>query len=283
MLKNKLVRSGFIGQGMLLLMPSVTTDRIEPIYVSKEMTAQLYELRGTSSDTLIVDDISDSSATYMFTEEDYALAPKVELNKNATKYVKSFIKREKFSLDKISARSQKHFRMIDSIFTLYGIPVEMKYLAVVESEMKSTALSRVGARGMWQFMPVTAKEMGLKITSKYDERTHVKKSTVAAAKYLKYLFSEFNDWLLVLAAYNGGPGTVYKAIKKSGSRNFWALQYHLPTESRGHVKRFIGVHYYYEGTGSITTQTRAEAIAFEKKYEEYFEELKSSKELASRR
>jgi membrane-bound lytic murein transglycosylase D len=101
-------------------------------------------------------------------------------------------------------------------------------------------------------MPTTAREIGLKINGKYDERTHFYKSTVAAAKYLKSLYGYFGDWLLVLAAYNSGPGTVFKAIHKSGTRNFWALQAFLPAESRGHVKRFIATHYFFEEQGSVS-------------------------------
>jgi membrane-bound lytic murein transglycosylase D len=91
-----------------------------------------------------------------------------------------------------------------------------------------------------------------------DERTHFYKSTVSAAKYLKALHNEFGDWLLVLAAYNGGSGTVLKAIKKSGSRNFWKLQGFLPAETRGHVKRFIGTHVYFQENLSLTVLTKAE-------------------------
>ena len=103
------------------------------------------------------------------------------------------------------------------------------------------------------------------MTPKYDERTHFYKSTVAAAKYLRDLHRLFDDWLLVIAAYNCGPGPVYKAIKKSGSRNFWKLQHFLPAETRDHVKKFISTHYYYEGKGSIATLTKAEAETHRKK------------------
>ncbi len=84
-----------------------------------------------------------------------------------------------------------------------------------------------------------------------DERTDYYKSTHAAAKYLRDLYTEFGDWLLVIAAYNGGPGNVYSAIRKSGSRNFWDLQYYLPAESRTHVKKFIGTHYVFEGQEAL--------------------------------
>jgi membrane-bound lytic murein transglycosylase D len=100
--------------------------------------------------------------------------------------------------------------------------------------------------------------LNLKVNARYDERTHFYKSTVAAAKYLRDLYKIFDDWLLVIAAYNSGPGPVLKAIKKSGSRNFWKLQYYLPAETRGHVKKYISTHYFYEGNGGVTTLTKYE-------------------------
>ena len=196
-------------------------------------------------------------------------APKIQLNKQATKYVKSFLNREDEALTKVQARSKAYFSIIDTVFTKYNLPLELKYLAIIESDLKTSAVSRVGAKGMWQFMPETARDLGLKVTKNYDERKHVYKSTVAAAKYLKDLYKEFGDWLLVLAAYNGGPGTVYKAIKKSGSRNFWALQSFLPEESRGHVKRYIGTHYFFEGEGGLTTLTKSETINYLKALEAF--------------
>jgi membrane-bound lytic murein transglycosylase D len=151
---------------------------------------------------------------------------------------------------------------MDSVFTRYGLPVQVKYLAIIESQLKPAIVSPAGAVGAWQLMPITARHFSLKVTAKYDERTHFYKSTVAAAKYLTYLHDMFDDWLLVMAAYNGGPGSVFKAIKKSGSRNFWKLQKYLPAETRAHVKKFIGTHYYYEGKGSIATLTKDEVAAY---------------------
>jgi membrane-bound lytic murein transglycosylase D len=205
--------------------------------------------------------------------------PQVSLNKNATKFVKSYLVKEEESLRKVKNRSKAYFKMMDTIFAKYGLPLELKYLAVIESDLNSTALSKVGARGMWQLMPGTARELGLKVSKKYDERTHVYKSTVAAALYLRDLYAQFGDWLLVLAAYNGGPGVVMKAINTSGSKNFWALQNYLPMESRGHVKRFIGTHYYFEGKGSITTMTKSEANAYNKIVKEFKAIIAAEKEL----
>jgi len=210
--------------------------------------------------------VSDSGFL-LSTETYYANAPKVALNKHASKFVKSFLVKEDEALEKVKRRSPSYFKMMDGIFTKYGLPVELRYLAVVESDLKTTAVSRVGAKGMWQFMPQTARDLGLKITSKYDERTHAYRSTVAAAKYLKDLHAQFGDWLLVVAAYNSGPGPVLSAIRKSGSRNFWALQYYLPEESRGRVKRFIGTHFYFEGKGSMVTMTKSETTKYLKELE----------------
>ena len=180
-------------------------------------------------------------------------SPKIQLNKFASGFVKKYLKENSVGLVKIKDRSNPYFKTIDEVFTRYEIPVELKYLAVIESKLNTKALSQVGARGAWQLMPSTAKTLGLIVKGKCDERTHKYKSTVAAAKYLKNLYDDLGDWLLVIAAYNSGPGYVYKAIKKSGSRDFWRLQYFLPKETRNHVKRFISVHYYFEGEGSETT------------------------------
>jgi membrane-bound lytic murein transglycosylase D len=162
-------------------------------------------------------------------------------------------------LGQMKGWGKPYFDMMDGILVSQGLPGELKYLAVVESNLKSSAYSWAGAVGPWQFMPGTAKKMGLKVNQYRDERTDYHKSTTAAAKYLKELFSIYGDWLLVIAAYNGGVGNVNSAIRKSHSRNFWDLQYYLPTESRNHVKKFIATHYIMEGDGGITTITKDEA------------------------
>src|ERR1700712_2661147 len=190
--------------------------------------------------------------------------PQIRLNKKGVSFVKKYIKNSNECLVGVRRRSTIPFTIIDSVLRQYHLPVELKYLAVIESELKPSALSHVGARGPWQLMLSTAHVLGLKVNRQNDERTNYYKSTIAAAKYLKDLYAEFNDWLLVLAAYNGGPRPVYNAIRMSGSRNFWILQNYLPAESRDHVKKFIATHYYFEGRGSETTLTRAENIEFKK-------------------
>ena len=195
--------------------------------------------------------------------------PEIRLNKKGALFVKKYIKNSKDCLVRVKKRSMVPFSIIDSVLKIYHLPLELKYLAVIESELKSSALSHVGARGPWQLMPATAQVLGLKTSHQNDERTNYYKSTIAAAKYLRDLYAQFNDWLLVLAAYNGGPKPVYNAIQKSGSKNFWILQNYLPAESRDHVKKFIATHYYFEGRGSETTLTRAENLEFKKMVKEF--------------
>lgn len=169
-----------------------------------------------------------------------------QVNPFAENYMQDYLKAHQGYLLKLRKTGRPYFNFIDGILTQYGLPKELKYLAVIESDLKSTALSPKGARGPWQFMPYTARGFGLVVNQNEDDRTDYFKSTNAAAKYLLSLYKDLKDWLLVIAAYNGGEGRVYSAIKKSGSHNFWDLQYDLPEESRNHVKKFIATHYIME-------------------------------------
>ncbi|HMU08849.1 MAG TPA: lytic transglycosylase domain-containing protein [Ferruginibacter sp.] len=191
----------------------------------------------------------------LFAQYNYnpALPYSSQVNPNAESYMQDYLKVHSNNLLKMKGWGQPYFNLIDNILSQYGLPRELKYLAVIESNLSTGATSWKGAGGPWQFMPYTARDYGLVVNGFFDERRDYYKSTHAAARYLLTLYSQMHDWLLVIAAYNGGPGRVYSAIKKSGSRNFWSLQYYLPTESRNHVKKFIATHYIMEGTGGITT------------------------------
>lgn len=181
------------------------------------------------------------------------------LNPRAVIFVEDYIDKHTNDLTKMKVWGKPFFNMMDVIFVEKNLPRELKYIAVIESRLNPSSTSWAGAVGPWQFMPATALRMGLKVSRLVDERTNYIKSTEAAARYLTELYKQFGDWLLVIAAYNGGPGNVLKAIRKSGSRNFWDIQYYLPAESRNHVKKFIGTHYIFEGQGGITTLTLAES------------------------
>jgi membrane-bound lytic murein transglycosylase D len=181
------------------------------------------------------------------------------LNPRAINYVQDFMIHNREELDDMKSWGRPYFNLMDGILSQYGLPSQLKYLAVIESNLKPTALSWAGAVGPWQLMPATARLLGLKVTKKVDERKNYYKSTKAAAIYLRDLYAELGDWLLVIAAYNGGTANVYRAAKKSHSMDFWDLQYYLPAESRNHVKKFIGTQYTFEGQGSVTTLTKKEA------------------------
>ena len=229
-------------------------------------------LLSAAIDTPLIKTKRDSSATAVKIAE----APAIPINAQAAAFINNYLKKNRTALSKLKVKSPSYFKIMDSVFCTYDLPLELKYLAVIESELKTTATSYVGAKGLWQLMPSTARLLGLKITKGRDERTHSYKSTVAAAKYLQGLYNEFGDWLLVIAAYNAGPGTIHRAIKRSGSTNFWKLQYQLPAQTRMHVKRFVGTHYYFEGQGGITTLTKAEAIKHLKALTAFEEEQNSN-------
>jgi membrane-bound lytic murein transglycosylase D len=182
----------------------------------------------------------------------------IQLNKRVIPFVKKYISSEGSRLEKMKTWGKRYFDLYDRILSYYGLPKELKYLSVIESDLTSKAVSAAGAVGPWQIMAEEATRMGLKINSRVDERTNFRKSTNAAAKILRELYCEFNDWPLVIAAYNCGAGRVRQAMRKSGSKNFWNLQSYLPLETRFHVKRFIGTHFIFEGCGGLTTMTAAE-------------------------
>jgi len=185
-----------------------------------------------------------------------------QLNPKAVPFVQKYIREEGEHLEKMKVWGKPYFDMYDGIFSQYGLPKELKYLSVIESSLVPNVMSGAGAVGPWQIMTEAGRNMGLRIDSKVDERTDVYKSTHAAAKILKELHTQFHDWMLVIAAYNCGDGRLRQAIKQSGSRNFWDLQYYLPEETRNHVKRFIGTHYIFEGSGGLTTMTASEVLNF---------------------
>ncbi len=178
---------------------------------------------------------------------------KAQINPNAELFVQDYMKNHSDYLQKMKQWGLPYFNLIETVLQQYGLPKELKYIAVIESNLSTAATSYKGAGGPWQFMPYTARDFGLKVNKYQDERRDYYKSTHAAARYLLILYRELHDWLLVMAAYNGGLGRVNNAIKKSQSKNFWNLQYYLPEESRTYVKRFIATHFIMEGTGGITT------------------------------
>ncbi len=150
-----------------------------------------------------------------------------------------------------------YFPLFEQKLKEHGLPTDLKYLSVVESALNPKAVSRVGATGLWQFMPATGVDYGLRTNSAVEDRSNPVKSTDAAARYLKALFKEYNDWALALAAYNSGQGRVDGAIRKARSRDFWVIQRFLPTETRNYVPAFIAATYicnYYQVHGLVPNE-----------------------------
>ena len=159
-------------------------------------------------------------------------------------YIVMYAVRKRALTSRVLALSKLYFPMMEQVLDRYKMPLELKYLAVVESAMNPEACSRTGARGLWQFMYTTGKLYNLQVTSYVDERNDPVRSTIAACEYLKFLYGMFNDWQLALAAYNCGPMEVSKAIRRSGGKmNFWQIRPYLPRETQGYVPAFIAVNY----------------------------------------
>lgn len=165
-------------------------------------------------------------------------------NSKTSAFINLYAVKKRGLTSKMLGLADTYFPVIEPILDQYDLPLEFKYLAVVESALRPTARSRAGACGMWQFMYATGKMYGLQVTSYYDERQDVIKSTHAACHYFMDLYKIYGNWELVMAAYNCGPGNVNKAIRRSGGKkDYWEIYRYLPRETRGYVPAFIAVNY----------------------------------------
>ena len=165
-------------------------------------------------------------------------------NEEVKKYIDRYTKAGRQSTCYLLGRAQYYNPIFEEALRFYGLPLELKYLPVIESGLNPNATSRVGAAGLWQFMAKTGKQYDLQIDSYIDERRDPEKSSYAAARMLSDLYKRFGDWTLALAAYNCGPGRVSSAITKAGGgADFWAVYQHLPKETRGYVPAFIAANY----------------------------------------
>jgi membrane-bound lytic murein transglycosylase D len=241
-----------------ILLMSLTIQSRGAIHsLSTEIKRSIADYKDSTIKDLSVNDPKNAFKNLFETESATGINI-TRLNPKAISFVQDYIEENGARLNRMKSWGKPYFDLIGSVFTEQGLPIELKYLSVIESDLKSSATSWAGAVGPWQFMPQTARDYGLKVNRNKDERRDYYKSTNAAAKYLSDLYDIYNDWLLVVAAYNCGAGNVNSAIRRSGSHNFWDLQYYLPAESRNHVKKFIATHYIMEGDGGLTTITKKE-------------------------
>ena len=223
---------------MLDLVSSISTTR--DVYL--DIDTAIWNKYGFRRDEVPTYDDS----VYMQRIQTLAFETTIPLTFNS--HVKSFIdlyaNRRRQQSSRMLGLSYVYFPMFEEYLSKYDLPLELKYLAMVESALNPTAGSRAGAKGLWQFMKGTGSEYGLRVSTLVDDRFDPEKETDAACQYLKSLYARYEDWFLVLAAYNSGPGTVNKAILRArGVKNYWAIWPYLPAETRGYVPAFIAVTY----------------------------------------
>tara|TARA_B100000427_G_scaffold240779_1_gene203725 strand:- start:1145 stop:2443 length:1299 start_codon:yes stop_codon:yes gene_type:complete len=164
-------------------------------------------------------------------------------NEKVQPFIDNYLGVNKGLISRMQALKELYFPLFEQELDKYGLPLELKYLAIVESALNPKAKSHSGATGLWQFMYLTGKEFGLDVSSYIDDRQDPLKSTQAACEYFVKLYDMFGDWSLVLAAYNGGPGYLQRKINEVGSYNFWELYPHLRAETRNYIPTFIAVNY----------------------------------------
>jgi len=168
----------------------------------------------------------------------------LEYNPRVRRYIDVYTIERREHLAKIIGLAELYFPIFEEMLDKYQLPLELKYLAIVESALDPRAVSSSAAVGLWQFKINTSKMFDLEVNSYVDERCDPYKSTEAACSYLQYLYRIYNDWQLALAAYNGGPGVVRNAIERSGGKtDFWEIEPYLPDQTNGYVPAFIAVNY----------------------------------------
>lgn len=178
-------------------------------------------------------------------------------------YIRAYVVRRRDRSEKILGRTIQYFPLFEEYLKKYNLPLALKYLPVVESALNPEAVSRVGAVGLWQFMPETAKGVGLKINRYVDERKDPHKSTDAAMRYLTKLYNRHQSWPLALAAYNSGSGRVRRAIRRGRSKNYWRIRRYLPRETRNYVPAFIAASYLAEFYGAHNLSPVAPELDFQ--------------------
>lgn len=211
----------------------------------EEMEADL-ELTDAQQDSIVYDlstDLLKERLQYL----DNKSAFNISYNPNLEKSIKYYLKNRKKSFERLIGMAEYYFPIFEESLAKYNVPLEIKYLAVVESALNPKAVSRMGATGLWQFMYATGKQYKLDINTFVDERSDLLKSTEAACQYMVNMYKIFGDWDMVLASYNAGPGNVSKAIRRSGGKqNYWNIRPYLPRETQGYVPAFLATMYVYE-------------------------------------
>lgn len=199
------------------------------------------------SENIVVEELSTELLKKRLAALDAKTPFNIVYNQELENLIKSYIKNRPKAISNLMAKSKYYFPLFEEKLDLYDVPIEVKYLAIIESALQPKARSKVGATGLWQFMLATGKQYGLDVTSYIDERQDPILSSEAAAKHLSDLFDIFEDWDLALAAYNSGAGNVNKAIRRAGGKkNYWNIRPYLPRETANYVPIFYATMYMFE-------------------------------------
>ena len=229
-------------------------NEIEAFAASLDSLVHLWQTNTRASD-MVVDTIRGdftstkkelSDSVYIQRLKDIMSPFKLTFNSHVKSYINLYTQKRREQVERMLGLSEYYFPIFEQALDAHGLPMELKYLPVIESALNPRAFSRAGASGLWQFMYHTGKQYGLTVNTYVDERRAPYKSTEAAVQHLSDLYDIYQDWQLVIAAYNCGAGNVNRAIRRSGKRDFWEIFYLLPRETRGYVPAFIAATYTFE-------------------------------------
>lgn len=217
------------------------------LYLYDQYDASDMYVENLPSENIVLEELSTEVLKKRLAALDAKSPFNITYNIELERLIKSFIKTRSKTFSNLMAKSKYYFPLFEEKLDLYDVPLEVKYLSIVESALQARAKSRVGATGLWQFMYYTGKQYGLDVTSFVDERQDPILASEAAAKHLSDLYDIFDDWDLALAAYNSGAGNVNKAIRRSGGkRNYWNIRAFLPRETANYVPIFYATLYLFE-------------------------------------
>ena len=227
-------------------------SKVDSLWLKELYSNDLYDSihhirKNVTADTIYYPELSKDTLIARLKRLNDRTPFNIEYNPILESVIKRFLKNRQHTLERLMALSTYYFPHFEKELDAHNMPLELKYLAIVESALNPRAKSRVGATGLWQFMYATGKEHGLNVNSYVDERSDLDKSTKAACEYLTRVYNRFKDWDLALASYNSGPGNVSKAIRRSGgNKNYWNIRSFLPRETAGYVPIFQATMYVFE-------------------------------------
>lgn len=208
-------------------------------------SSEMYKLTHYTNEINLNTELNDFMVEYNIAKLNKTSPIELYFDKDVKKWISFYVRRKPDLTKKIVELSYFYFPLFEKELDKYNLPLELKYIPVIESSLNPNARSRSGAVGLWQFLYETGKLMNLKITSFYDERKDPYKATEAACNYFKFLYGLFDDWLLAIAAYNCGPTTVKNAIQRAGGqRSFYAIKKYLPKEAQQYVPKFVAASYF---------------------------------------